>query len=393
MEIVKFYHKHNAELFSIDILKNAAKNNNFKCFKYMIDQKIFKNYDIIVDVIQSKNVEMLKYLIDHGLNVEVYIQKSAPIIIKYGTCDMLKLIHKRYINFSPSQGLSEKNFADAVMFNNLEMIKYLCQCQCPVPDNVYSLAISKMTDKGVDILDKIINRYSKSMPSRFNDDYAPLNLLKFLFSKGYKCQENAYIEALEFYDDRSECLELLLDNKIKWNSEVCNLAAYTEKYLLRMLHEIDNTIKWTFDGYIQAIKNMNHESLEYMMLNDAKDKVTYTQRQVDKLYKTLAKYSTSSQNKADKIFKLLNENFKMSGNVYQYAIKYARPKMLNYALKHDVKPIKLYYNKIMIQEYYDDEITNMSNWKKSMLKQAYGLGFMFDRKLYEYFHCYIEKLH
>lgn len=395
VEIIKFYHEHDNDCFSLDILKNAAKNNNFKCFKYLIDQKIFEQYNIVTEVVQSRNVEMLKYLIDHGSNIERYIQESANIIIKYGTCDMLKLIHQLYINFSPNKELSERNFSDAVMFNNLAMIKYLDHCQCPVPDNVYSLAIAKMTDKGIANLYDTLRGYEKN----FEDEEICLKILKFLFKKGYNCSENAYMEALEYYEKRSECFDFLLDNNIKWNSEVCDYTASLKLYfwdenLLKILYEKNNTIRWTFDGYIQAIKNLNPISLEYMLLNDAKDKITYTQKQVDKLYKTLAKhYRHTYDNKySKKIFDLLNGNFEMSSNVYQYALRYSEPNIFQCALRHNVKPIKLYYDKVMKEEYNDDRIESICEYKRSIFKTAYKEGFIFDKKLYKYYHCYIKNL-
>ncbi len=129
----KFFSKYGYTIYNIDsLIKTSIENNDYRLLNYLLElRKIYINHPlwavgsdayILSSAVKYRNLSMLTYLLDYGINIHDKNEYSLLVAIKYGYLDVVKFLITRGANI---EEVRDEALQLAINNNHLHIVEYL----------------------------------------------------------------------------------------------------------------------------------------------------------------------------------------------------------------------------------------------------------------------------
>uniref|UniRef100_A0A6G6ADT3 Ankyrin repeat-containing protein n=1 Tax=Borely moumouvirus TaxID=2712067 RepID=A0A6G6ADT3_9VIRU len=212
LDLVKFLIEKGADINAGKVLPiiSAIIGNHMNILQYLVNLGAdFSNdtstYYIGQALINHNRFEMIKYLLDKGLDV------SSWIISDLSEIDNLYIMKHIFDNYIIKKDTIKRALTNAVQSNNLEMIKYLFEKYSYNNDEIYQAFHQASWEDKIDIVKYLYSRGIVFIKHLYTNDFLFVKHL-FNFDIVTKCLRQFFYDIIHFQN--REVIEFYLENDI-----------------------------------------------------------------------------------------------------------------------------------------------------------------------------------
>ena len=251
-----------AENHMVRSFEAAIKGGHLEIVQWLYDETRYYSGQELCCQLAAINghLDIMKWLFEHGFRWDADAFKFAA---DYGHLDILK-----YLNGRSEVTWDKPTFDHAVANDNLEIVEYLYENECPW--DTYTFGTAAFHGH----LEIIKYLYEHNCP--WNEETCSnaaknnqLEVLKYLHDNGCHWNDRSYYSAIQY--GHLEIVKYLHENECPWSMYVFERAAiYCRLEILQYLH--DNECPWnveermyitTIDTFLSRIQSEHYPELKY----------------------------------------------------------------------------------------------------------------------------------
>lgn len=240
-------------------LKNAIIHNCYECFIYLLKNGYIMEESVFYYILKYDRILFLKYLYENKYNIYyeeninycckadtmnclIYLIESNKIKCNWNVTCSYSVVKKNnldYLKYIILCGcpINEYTFSYCVDYSDLELVKYLVSINCPFNIDAMNNAIENN--------DLICIKYLRSINCPWNEtstatacEYGNYNILKYLIKNGCKVDDESLYYSSK--NGKIECLLYLVNKGLKLNKTVfTNLINFGNLDYLKIVYNLN----------------------------------------------------------------------------------------------------------------------------------------------------------